>query len=279
MQLRAALNAAVDTLERNDVGSPRLNAEMLMMFVLGCNRAHLYAYPERELTDDERQRYDDAIAERARGVPAQYITGHQEFWGLDLIVSPAVLIPRPETEHLVEAAIEAASRVERPLIIDVGTGSGAVALALASDLERAEVHASDISPDALEVARANAARLQLDVRVRFHVTDLLEGFPNEFADMIVSNPPYVGETEADKVQAQVKQFEPHIAVFGGQVGTEIIDKLISQAKRVLKPNGWLMMEIGFTQSGRVEELLAGWKEVHFVPDLQGIPRVAVGRKG
>jgi release factor glutamine methyltransferase len=278
MQLRAALAAAVDALENNEVGSPRLNAEILLMFVLNCNRAHLYAHPERELTEDEYQRYQDALAERWRGVPAQYITGHQEFWGLDLIVSPSVLIPRPETEHVVEAALELAKTIERPLIIDVGTGSGAIALALANELPRAEVHAVDISPDALEVANANAARLQLDSRVRFHITDLLAGFPDEFADIIASNPPYVGETEADKVQAQVKAFEPHMAVFGGQVGTEIIDNLITQAHRVLKPGGWLLIEIGYTQSARVEELLAGWSEVHFVPDLQGIPRVAVSRK-
>lgn len=278
MQLRTALNSAIETLEKNDVGSPRLNAETLLMFVLNCNRAYLYAHPERELSEDEQQRYDEAVTERSRGVPAQYITEHQEFWGLDFIVSPAVLIPRPETEHLVETALELARTIERPRIIDVGTGSGCVALALANEIPRAEVHAVDLSPDALEVARANAARLQLD-HVRFHIADLLAGFPEEFADIVVSNPPYVGETEADQVQAQVRRFEPHMAVFGGNVGTEIIDRIIQQAKRVLKPNGWLLMEIGYTQSARVEELLSGWQDVHFVSDLQGIPRVAAARKG
>jgi release factor glutamine methyltransferase len=278
MQLRAALNDAVETLEQNEVGSPRLNAEMLLMFVLNCNRAHLYAYPERGLTDDEQQRYAEAISERSRGVPAQYITGHQEFWGLDLIVTPAVLIPRPETEHLVESALEVAKTIDLPLIIDIGTGSGAVALALANELPRAEVHGVDISPDALEVARANAARLELDNRISFHITDLLTGFPDEFADIIASNPPYVGESEADKVQAQVKAFEPHIAVFGGHEGTEIIARIIDQSHRVLKSGGWLLMEIGYTQSKRVEELLSGWSDIHFVPDLQGIPRVAVAHK-
>ncbi len=277
MQLKAALNSAIDRLEQNDIGSPRLNAEMLLMFVLGCNRAYLYAHPERELSEDEQQRYDEAISERSRGVPAQYIVGHQEFWGLDFIVSPAVLIPRPETEHLVETAIEIAHDYERPLIIDVGTGTGCIALSLANELPNAEVHAVDLSPDALEIARANAARLRLE-RVRFHVTDLLQGFPDEFADIIVSNPPYVGECEADKVQAIVKAFEPHIAVFGGQEGTEIVAKLVEQAHSVLKPRGWLLIEIGYTQSRTVQELLSTWDDVHFVPDLQGIPRVAVARK-
>jgi release factor glutamine methyltransferase len=277
MQLRDALRTAVESLEKNDVGSPRLNAETLLMFVLGCSRAYLYAHPERELTPDELQRYNEAAAERARGVPAQYITGHQEFWGLDFIVSPAVLIPRPETEHLVETAIEVARDFESPVVVDIGTGSGCVALALANDLPQAEIHATDLSPDALEIARANAARLRLE-RVRFHITDLLTGFAPEFADIIVSNPPYVGECEADKVQAQVRKFEPHMAVFGGPEGSELIRKLIAQAGQVLKPRGWLLMEIGYTQSALLEELLNGWNDVHFVPDLQGIPRVAVGRK-
>jgi len=277
MQLRNALRWAIDTLEANDIGSPRLNAETLLMFVLNCHRAYLYAHPERELIDDERQRYEEAVAERSRGVPAQYITGHQEFWGLDFLVSPAVLIPRPETEHVVETAIEIAHDLDNALIIDVGTGSGCIALALENELPHAEVHAVELSPDALEIARANAARLRLE-RVRFHLTDLLEGFPEEFADMIVSNPPYVGECEADKVQAQVRKYEPHMAVFGGPEGPEVIRKLIEQSQRVLKPDGWLLMEIGYTQSPLLEGLLKGWREVHFVPDLQGIPRVAVARK-
>jgi release factor glutamine methyltransferase len=277
MQLRFALRWALETLEKSDIGSPRLNAETLLMFVLGCNRAYLYAHPERELTGDERQRYEEAVAERSRGVPAQYITGHQEFWGLDFLVSPAVLIPRPETEHLVETAIEIARDLDHPVIIDVGTGSGCIALALENELPKAEVHATDLSPDALEIARANAARLRLE-RVRFHITDMLTGFPDEFADMVVSNPPYVGECEADKVQSQVRKFEPHMAVFGGPEGPELIRKLIEQSRQVLKPKGWLLMEIGYTQSPLLEELLRGWDDVHFVPDLQGIPRVAVARK-
>ena len=277
MQLAHALRWALETLEANDVGSPRLNAETLLMFVLNCHRAYLYAHPERELTEDELQRYKEAVEERSRGVPAQYITGHQEFWGLDFLVSPAVLIPRPETEHLVETAIEIAREMAQPRIIDVGTGSGCIALALENELPKAEVHATDLSPDALEIARANAARLRLE-RVRFHVTDVLEGFPDEFAEIIVSNPPYVGECEADKVQAQVRKFEPHMAVFGGPQGHELICKLIEQSRRVLKPDGWLLIEIGYTQSPMLEKLLQGWDDVHFVPDLQGIPRVAVARR-
>ncbi len=174
MQLKQALASAVDRLEAFDVGSPRMNAETLMMFVLGVNRAYLYAHPEHELTAEEQSSYDEAIAQRASGVPSQYITGHQEFWGLDFVVSPAVLIPRPETEHLVETVLELARGAPSPRIVDVGTGSGCIALALAHELKGAEVYAVDLSADALEIARVNAARLQLDGRVKFLQSNVLE---------------------------------------------------------------------------------------------------------
>ena len=278
MQLKQALSDAITQLTAADVGSPRMNAEVLLMFVLGCDRAYLYAHPERELTADESARYDEALAERSRGVPSQYITGHQEFWGLDLIVTPAVLIPRPETEHLVEATLELARAIERPRIIDVGTGSGCVALALASELTQAKFEATDISADALEIAKSNAARLALDGRVRFRQTNLLEGVASESFDFVVSNPPYVGESEADKVQREVRKFEPHIAVFGGPEGLDVYRRLIPQGRAVLRPGGYLLMEIGFSQERAILDLLADWAEVRSVPDLQGIPRVVVAKK-
>ncbi len=278
MQLKDALIGAVQQLEEAAVGSPRLNAEMLLMFVLGVGRAYLYGHPERELTAQEEASYAEAIAERARGVPAQYIIGHQEFWGLDFVVTPAVLIPRPETEHLVEAALELAQGIERPRIVDVGTGSGCIALALASELKRAEIDAVDISADALEIAKANAARLQLADNVRFRTGNLLEGFGADEFDLVVSNPPYVGECEADKVQAEVRKFEPHVAVFGGPQGTEIVTQLLEQSHRVLKPGGHVLVEIGFSQSEKVRHLAREFEDVHFVEDLQGIPRVLVGKK-
>ncbi len=180
MPLREALRAAIARLTAENVPSPRLNAELLLMFVLGRDRAHLYAHPERELTAQELSRYDDALAERARGVPAQYITGHQEFWGMDFIVSPAVLIPRPETEHVIETVLPLARAMQSPRIADVGTGSGCIALALAKELPTAEIHATDISAAALDVAQANAARLQLAGRVRFHEADLLLQLRSQF---------------------------------------------------------------------------------------------------
>jgi release factor glutamine methyltransferase len=262
-----------------------MNAELLIMFALACDRAYLYAHPERELTFDETQRYDEALARRATGVPAQYITGHQEFWGLDLIVSPAVLIPRPETEHVVEAMLELAKADGRGRpsphelrIVDVGTGSGAVAIALAKELPTAEIHATDISPQALEVARANAARHELTSRIEFRQADLLNGFPPASFDFVISNPPYVGESEEDSVQLEVRKFEPRHAVFAGATGLEVIERLTPQAQTILKPGGWLIFEISGTIANRVRGLLSRWDGVAIRNDLQGIARVAIARK-
>ena len=262
-----------------------MNAELLIMFTLDCDRAYLYAHPERELTADEVSRYDAALARRATGVPAQYITGHQEFWGMDLIVSPAVLIPRPETEHVIEAVLELTrpSALTRPSssplnIVDVGTGSGAIALALAKELPSAEIHATDISSAALEVARANAARHELSSRIKFHQADLLAGLPPGAFDLVVSNPPYVGESEEDQVQLEVRKFEPRGAVFAGPTGLGVIERLIPQAQEALRPGGRLVFEISGTIADRVRDLLCAWDEVAIKNDLQGIPRVAVAQK-
>jgi release factor glutamine methyltransferase len=282
VQLKQALTSAITRFAADQVPSPRMNAELLLMFTLGCDRAYLYAHPERELTGDEQTRYDHALAERARGVPAQYITGHQEFWGMDLNVTPSVLIPRPETEHVIETVLDLVGwepSLASPLhIADIGTGSGSIALALAKELPKAEVHATDISPAALEVARANAARHQLESRIQFRETDLLAGFENNHFDFIVANPPYVGESEEDQVQLEVRKFEPRNAVFAGSTGVEVIARLIPQAHAALKPGGWLVMEISGTIAEEVKRMLREWKEVLIRPDLQSIPRVVQARK-
>jgi len=305
VQLKQSLAAAITQLTADHVPSPRLNAELLLMFTLDCDRALLYAHPERELTAAQSARYQTALAERARGVPAQYITGHQEFWGMDLIVTPAVLIPRPETEHVIEAVLELRASDFRPRtsdfradtesrnaevrgprsdvrIIDVGTGSGCIALALAKELPSAEVDATDISHAALEVARANAARHQLESRVHFDEADLLSipepGFENNSFDFVVSNPPYVGDSEEDSVQLEVRKFEPPSAVFAGPIGTEVIARLIPQAHAALRPGGWLVMEISGTIVEDVKLLLRDWNDVQISLDLQSIPRVVQARK-
>lgn len=286
VQLKAALISAIARLAADQVPSPRLNAETLLMFTLDCDRAYLHAHPERELTAQEQSRYQAALAERARGVPAQYITGHQEFWGMDLIVSPAVLIPRPETEHVIETVLELADVIraggqECPphmiRIADIGTGSGAIALALAQELPEAEIHATDISAAALEIARANAARHQLEARVHFHQTDLLEGLGSDF-DFVVSNPPYVGESEADQVQLEVRKFEPRNAVFAGPTGVEVIERLIPQAYAALRPGGWLIVEVSGTIADDVVKRLRGWDDIRVRLDLQSIQRVVQARR-
>jgi release factor glutamine methyltransferase len=297
VQLRPAINAAIERLTTEQVPSPRMNAELLIMFTLDRDRAYLYAHPEHELTAEEASRYDAALARRATGEPAQYIIGHQEFWGMDLIVSPAVLIPRPETEHVVEALLELKARRneeqkqqqdQRPRtgvsalhevrIVDVGTGSGAIALALAKELPSAEIHATDISEEALEVARANAARYGLTSRIGFHQADLLSDLPIAEFDIVVSNPPYVGESEEDQVQLEVRKFEPRNAVFAGPTGLEVIERLIPQAHDALRPGGTLILEISGTIADGVRSLLTGWADVAIKNDLQGIPRVVVARK-
>lgn len=197
---------------------------------------------------------------------------------MDFIVTPAVLIPRPETEHLIETVLPLARQLAGPRIVDVGTGSGCIALTLAKELRNAEIHAIDISPAALEVAQSNAVRLQLQDRVQFHQADLLNGFEPTSVDFVVSNPPYVGRSEQDQVQLEVRKFEPSQAVFAGETGIEIIAQLVPQARTVLKPGGWLVMEISGTIVKLVEAELEGWGEVSVKKDLQQISRVAAARK-
>jgi release factor glutamine methyltransferase len=273
-----------------------MNAELLLMFVLECDRAYLYGHPERVLTAQEQTRYEETLTQRSAGIPAQYITGHQEFWGMDLIVSPAVLIPRPETEHVIETVLARAgtisghmgrtflsdlrageSSIPKLRTVDVGTGSGCIALALAKEFPGAEIHATEISAAALEIARANAARHQFN-HIHFYETDLLEGIDRNPFDFVVSNPPYVGESEQDQVQLEVRKFEPRTAVFAGPTGMEIIDRLIPQAHQVLRPGGWLVMEISGTIAHLVQQSVAMWHNVQITNDLQGIPRVLSAQK-
>ena len=283
MNVRDALAKAVAQLAAEPIGSPRMAAETLLMHVLSCDRAHLHAHPERELNAEECARYNEVVARRASGIPLQYITGHQEFYGLDFVVTPDVLIPRPETEHLVEAALEQIrSETARVRVVDVGTGSGCIAIAVAHEAKDAavKVHATDISAAALKIAGYNASRLGVADRVQFHHADLLSAFadqPGSF-DLVLSNPPYVGTAESNKVQREVREHEPHVAVFGGEHGLDIYKRLIPQAASVLKPSGILMMEIGYSIEEPVRALLTNWRDVRTVADLQGIPRVVIATK-
>jgi release factor glutamine methyltransferase len=254
----------------------RRDAQQLLLRILQRDGAWLLAHPEATLNDEQARRYDDWIARRERREPVQYILGEQEFYGLALKVTPDVLIPRPETEHLVEAALTRAPRDRGLRICDVGTGSGAIAIALAHHLPLAQVTAVDKSPEALAVAQENAIRHGVAERVRFVSSDLLAAVRGERFDMMVSNPPYVANGEL--LEAQVRLYEPQQALYAGPTGLEVYRRLIPAAKQSLVDRGWLLLEIGYGQRDAISALLVGWDAVEFVDDLQGIPRVAIARR-
>lgn len=298
MQLKAALEQGIELLEKGGVPSPRLAAEVLLMHAVHCDRAHLYAHPERELTEVEWIHYGRYLNERLQGKPTQYLTGHQEFWGMDFLVNPAVLIPRPETELVVEATLALARRHFRASafaegtelaektelhIADVGTGSGCIAVALARELPHARLYALDQSADALDTARANAARLGVAERITFLQSDLLEVRSGETLpplEIIVSNPPYISERDRATVMREVREFEPAAAVFAGESGVEVYARLIPQAQRALCEGGHLVLELGYDAQEKVGALLAadGWEEIQWRPDLAGLVRVVTARR-
>jgi release factor glutamine methyltransferase len=281
MTLRQALTLATDQLAAN----PHLrdhahrDAELLLLHVLELDRASLLAHPTRALTPRQSAFYEIAIARRLGLEPIQYITGRQEFYGLELKVTPATLIPRPETEHLVEAVLQRLPGDQSFEILDIGTGTGAIALALAAHLPMARITALDLSAEALEVARENARVHHLDHLISFVVSDLFDSLPvtnrTESFDVIVSNPPYIAETDRDGLHPQVRDHEPAQALFGGPEGLDIYRRMIPLAYTALRPGGLLALEIGEGQREALTDLLAGWKNPVFIPDLQGIPRIVL----
>jgi release factor glutamine methyltransferase len=251
--------------------NPRRDAELLLAHLLGWDQAALLTHPERLLSPSEADQFESMLSRRLASEPVQYITGVQEFFGLPFEVSPAVLIPRPETEHLVEAVLERFGRESSPRIVDVGTGSGAIAVALAHAIPRSQVTAVDLSSAALEVAQRNAERHGVLERVTLLQSDLLAALESADFEVVVSNPPYIAEGEL--LEPQVFNYEPRSALYAGPTGLEVYQRLIPQARKVLKPQGWLMVEIGYGQSKALSRLLSDWNEVSFLNDLQGIPRV------
>jgi release factor glutamine methyltransferase len=257
-----------------------LDAETLLLHVLGKNKAWLIAHADDELPDAHAARFHTLIARRHQGEPIQHITGQQEFFGLPFRITPDVLIPRPETEHLVEQVVRLAPLFVKLRIIDVGTGSGAIAVAVAHEWPSAVVTAIDISQSALTSAQGNATRIGFANRIRFLQSDLLAAVAGESFEMVVSNPPYVPASDRDSLSVEVRDHEPALALFAGEDGLDIYRRLIPQAFAALESGGYLLMEIGYGQSAAVAELLdqAGFASIEFVPDLQGIPRVACGRR-
>jgi len=307
MNVRAALRDAMARMRDADVPSHALAAELLLMHVLGRDRAWLYAHPETLLETEIARKYFELVAQRAAGTPTQYLTGKQEFWGLEFQVTPAVLIPRPETEHIVEVALERlgelraqrrpshsadsgsggagsqAARIKNDSldscrIADVGTGSGCIAVALAHELPHSEIFATDISSPALDVARRNAARHGAAERISFIECNLLDALSNEARgfDLIVSNPPYVSRGDETQLPREVREHEPPEALFCGPTGAEIYAPLIAQSAELLRRGGLLVLEIGYGALDRVRPLLdefPAWSEIRVTNDLAGIPRV------
>jgi len=273
--VRQILGGAAARLGRLTTG--RRDAELLLLRAVKRDKAWLLTHADEELTTEQIAQFERWVERRARNEPVQYILGEAEFYGLTLRVTPDVLIPRPETEHVVEAVLSKAGREAAVRICDVGTGSGAIAVALAHELPRAAVTAVDISPTALEIARENAERHRVAGRVRFLESDLLSAVRKERFDVVVSNPPYVREDEV--LEAQVRENEPRLALYAGATGLEVVRRLIPEAWEALAPGGWLVMEIGQGQREEAGELLAGWNEVNCKDDLQGIARVAIAQRG
>ncbi len=270
MTVRTALQQGQRMLAEAGIAEPRLTAEVLMMRATGHDRAWLYAHSTDELTEIPWIHFGRYLHERLEGTPTQYITGRQEFYGREFRVTAAVLIPRPETEHLIEAALAHVQPGQS--IWDIGTGSGAIAITLSLE-SKSRVVATDISLAALAVAQENARRL--NARVDFVACDLGAALNSSKVDMIVSNPPYVASAARDALALEVRRWEPPVALFGGDDGLSVYRRLISDAARLLRPDGWLMMELG--EAAAVREILEGWRDVSIVNDLAGIPRVIMAR--
>lgn len=273
MTVQSALRQGSRLLEEARVPSPRLTAEILLCHALGRERSWLYAHPEEELSETAWIHYGRYLHERMRGKPTQYITGRQEFYGREFRVTPAVLIPRPETEHVIETALRVRGGAER--MLDVGCGSGAIAVTLQLETGAA-VWATEISAEALAVAADNARRL--GARVHFVLCDLMAAIGPASMDLIASNPPYVARGEAQGLQREVRGHEPEVALFAGESGVEVYERLIADAPRVLRPGGRLVLELGYRSLEPVRALLDGrWRDVEVVRDLAGLPRVLAAR--
>jgi release factor glutamine methyltransferase len=274
MNIAEALKSASRSLEAAGIGDPRREAASLLTFVLGRDSAFLIAHPEYVLTVTEHERFDAVVRRRAKREPFQYIVGRQEFYGLDFQIEIGVLIPRPETEVLVEAAIDLLAGRVATRIFEVGVGSGCISIAILKNVAGAKAIATDISDAALRLASINAERHQVTDRLELRRGDIFVD-KAELVDLIVSNPPYVPDGETATVQPEIL-WEPHSALFAGTDGLGVVRRLITEAPRLLKPGGTILIEIGHSQSPIVSNLFdqSLWKPATFLQDLQGIDRVA-----
>jgi release factor glutamine methyltransferase len=278
MTIRDALLQGARRLEQSRVPNSRLNAESLLAHALGVDRLYLYIHDDRALDDGEAQRFETTVAARVSGVPTQYIVGRQEFFGRNFTVNPSVLIPRPETELIIETVLELAPAGSAPRILDIGTGSGAITVTLALERPSAQVFATDLSFDALQVAKQNASAL--GARVSFALMDLGSAIGTAGAfDFVVSNPPYVNPEDAATLEREVRDHEPSLALFAPDQGFEVIRRLIPESARLIQPGGYLIFEIGMGMAdGVIAQFSDSWSAPYVRSDLQGIPRVVVARR-
>lgn len=278
MTVAEALAQAAARLGGAGVADPRREASSLLAFALGKLPSFLIAHPEYLLTEKESVSFDHAVDRRERREPFQYITGKQEFWGLDFEVAAGVLIPRPETEILVEAAVKHLNTLWSPRFAEAGVGSGCISVSILYSVPNATAVSTDLNPAALDLAARNAARHHVDARITLEQTDLFAGVKGPF-DLVVSNPPYIPDADIATLQNEVRDYEPHTALAGGPDGLDIVRRIVNDARHILAPGGVLMMEIGAGQAPDVERIFdpAYWAVPAFLNDLQGIPRMVSAR--
>jgi len=280
MTIREILNEATRELEVAEMETARLDAEVLLAFCLKCERLEFLKNPDLKINKNKLSQYTKLVERRLKYEPVAYITGRKEFWSFTLEVNKDVLIPRPDTEIIVEEALAVGKDIIAPRIADIGTGSGAIALALAKELPGAEITATDISAAALKIAKKNARNLKLEKNIEFLQGDLFAPVKGLF-DIIVSNPPYISTAEYEALPHGVKDFEPQIALLAGQTGVEFYEKLIYQSKNHLKKDGWLLMEIGAPQAEKICTIMqecAFFENIDVRRDYAGHDRVIKGRK-
>jgi release factor glutamine methyltransferase len=280
MNISEALKSATEVLRESQISDAAREAKSLLAFVLNRNQTFLVAHAEYELSFDEEKRFRDYVTRRARREPFQYIVGRQEFCGLDFSVTKDVLIPRPETEMIVEAAIEILRAKANSAFCEIGIGSGCIAISILHQVESASAIGADISEKALAVAGRNSARHRVSERLELRISNVFANLPNKKFDLIVSNPPYIPRDDIKNLQAEVREFEPLAALTDGTDGLSIIEKIIVGAPRFLKPDGFLLMEIGINQAVKVKALFDNklWRGVEITPDFQTIPRMVKARK-
>ena len=282
--VKRLLEWTTEHFKKHGSDSPRLDAEILLATALGCKRIDLYVSFNKEPTEDQRTRFRETVKRRAAGEPVAYLVGHKEFYSLSLEVTRDTLIPRPETEYLVVESLDLLAKMghrDDLSVCDVGTGSGAIAVAIAKNAPKCRVTAVDLSPEALDVARRNAETHGVSSRITFAISDLLEKFPEtSLFDLVVSNPPYVSESEFPQMPADVRNYEPKLALVAGEDGMAILRELATQTISRLREGGHLLMELSPMISGQVAEMLQqqGWRDVRILRDQAGQERIAVARR-